>query len=341
VSRARATRPGGEQAGTARRPRLARYLEVWRAARGPWEALGSIALYAAVRLWVLTINCFPVELNLRTGQLMGRIWWLAMKRHRERALANLRPALGNCYSERQLRRIAQRSFEHFAQLYLIEMAMTPRLITHWSWARYVELGELGAALRELLSERGAILLTAHFGNFELLGYVISKLGLPLSAVMRPLDNPLLNEYLMSTRASGGLSLLLKRGAAESFEQILARGGALCFIADQDAGRKGVFAEFFGRRASWYKSIGLLAMYRRVPIIVGSAARQRPGFHYRIEVQRIIRPEEWETRENPLEWITQAYAHALEQAIRRHPEQYLWVHRRWKTRPRDELPALSV
>jgi KDO2-lipid IV(A) lauroyltransferase len=332
-----ASRPGA--AGLRRR--LARYRKVWKAARGPWQALGSIALYAAVRLWVLIINCFPVELNLCTGRLMGRIWWLAMKRHRERALANLRPALGAQYDERQLKRIAQRSFEHFAQLYLIEMAMTPRLITHWSWAKYVELGDLGAALRELLSERGTILLTAHFGNFELLGYVISRLGLPLNVVMRPLDNPLLNEYLMSTRASGGLSLLLKRGAAQSFDDVLARGGALCFIADQDAGRKGVFADFFSRKASWYKSIGLLAMHRRVPIIVGSAARVRPGFHYRIEVQRIIRPEEWEAQEAPLEWITQTYAHALEQAIRRHPEQYLWVHRRWKTRPKDEQPFTAA
>ncbi|NLF33252.1 MAG: lysophospholipid acyltransferase family protein, partial [Planctomycetes bacterium] len=123
--------------------------------------------------------------------------------------------------------------------------------------------------------------------------------------------------------------------------VLAAGGTLCFIADQDAGRKGIFADFFGRPASWYKSIGLLAMQYRVPIIAGAAARQGRGFHYRIAVERIIQPEEWDAQADPLQWITDTYAAALERIIRANPEQYLWVHRRWKSRPRGELaPAVS-
>jgi len=99
-------------------------------------------------------------------------------------------------------------------------------------------------------------------------------------------------------------------------------------------------DFFGRKASTYKSIGLLAMQKRVPIVVGYAVRTRPGFHYRLEVERIIRPEEWESQPDPLYWITQTYSHALEAAIRRWPEQYLWVHRRWKHRPREEQRAAA-
>ena len=73
----------------------------------------------------------------------------------------------------------------------------------------------------------------------------------------------------------------------------------------------------------------------MPLIVGHAVREKPGFRYRIEVERIIQPEEWDGREDSLLWITQAFAHALEAAIRRWPEQYLWVHRRWKSRPKEE------
>lgn len=298
------------------------------------EALRRVGLYVALRLWVLVISCFPIGLNLGTGRLMGRIWWLTHKRHRERALDNLRPALGTTFSERQLRRIARASFEHFAQLYLVELVQTPRLINPWSWSRYVELDTLGPALRELLSHRGTILLTAHFGNFELLGYTICRLGVPLTAIMRPLDNPLINRYLVRTRASGGLSLLYKKGVSAVAAEVIDRGGALCFIADQDAGRKGLFVDFFGRQASTYKSIGLLAMAKQVPVVVGYAARTRPGFHYRIAVERIIQPEEWAQQADPLRWITQTFSHALEAAIRRWPEQYLWVHRRWKHQPRD-------
>jgi KDO2-lipid IV(A) lauroyltransferase len=314
-----------------------RIAEAWQAAPNHRLALRYLLEHAGLRLWALIIGCFPVETNLRTARLMGNIWWLLMKRHRLRAMDNLRPALGDRYDEDQLWKIARRSFEHFAQLYLVEMVMTPRLINEWSWARHVTLHDLGPALRELLRERGVIMLTAHFGNYELLGYTIARLGLPIHAIMRPLDNPLVNEFLVSSREAGGVNLLYKKGVTESADEVVAGGGTLCFISDQDAGRKGIFTDFFGRKASWYKSIGLLAIHHRVPLIVGCAARVSPGFHYRIAVQRIIQPSEWEHQDDPLLWITQTFAHALEAGIRLWPEQYLWMHRRWKTRPKDERP----
>lgn len=304
----------------------------WTDARDVRGALLRLGEYAALRLWALLIACFPIELNLRTARLMGRLWWALRKRHRDRALDNLRPALGDRYDARQLRRIARQSFEHFAQVYLVELVQTPRLVTEWSWARYVELDRLGPALRELLAQRGTILLTGHFGNYELLGYTICRLGLPLTAVMRPVDNPLINRYLVAARRAGGLTLLYKRGASAAAGAVLDRGEPLCFIADQDAGRRGLFVDFFGRPASTYRSIGLLAIAKRVPVIVGYAVRTRRGFHYRIAVERIIRPEEWAGRPDPLRWVTQEFSRALEAAIRRHPEQYLWVHRRWKHQP---------
>ena len=291
--------------------------------------------YLAMRLFALSISAFPIELNLQTARVLGRLWHRVMRRHRNRAMEHLRMALGDTYSERQLETIARKSFEHFAQLYLIELVQTPRLLSQWSWSRHIELGEIGPALRELLADRGAIMLTAHFGNFELLGYAIAKLGLPLVAVMRPLDNPLLNDFLMSSREASGLRLLYKKGATESAQEALENKETLCYIADQNAGRKGLFVDFFGKKASTYKSIGLLAASHDVPVIVGYAARIGRGFRYRIEVERIIRPEEWRNREDPVFWITQEYSWALESAIRKHPEQYLWMHRRWKSRPRDE------
>jgi KDO2-lipid IV(A) lauroyltransferase len=330
------------------------WIAAWREAPSTSAALKTFGLYFAIRLWALVIGCFPIEMNLATARLMGRAWWgltylperalprflrfLSRARDRDRALGNLRPAFGNQYSEAQLHRIARESLEHFAQVYLIELALTPRLVNEWSWSRYVELGNIGPALRQLLAGGPTIMVTPHFGNFELMGYTIARLGLPLSAVMRPLDNPLLTNFLESSRQAGGLTLLYKKGATDRAPQILADGGTLCFIADQDAGRKGVFADFFNRKASWYKSIGLLAMNARAPIIAGQMVRIRRAFRYRMEVERIIRPEEWEARDNPLQWITETFAAAMESAIRRHPEQYLWAHRRWKTRPKDELPA---
>lgn len=313
----------------------------WTQRIGAWlRSLGPRLQYPALRLWVLVIGCFPIEVNLRTARLLGRLWWAVRPNHRDRAMANLRAALGDQYDEQQLRRIARGSFEHFAQLYLVELAMTPRVITAWSWPRYVELGTLGPALRELLSERGVIMLTAHFGNFELLGAMICRLGMPLTAVMRPVDDPKVNRYLVASREATGLTLLYKKGVMAVAGNVIKAGGALCFIADQDAGRKGLFVDFFGRKASTYKSIGLLAMQKQIPIIVGYAARTRKGFHYRLEVERIIQPEDWASQDDPLHWITQTYSHAMESAIRRYPDQYLWVHRRWKHQPRGRRGTSS-
>ncbi len=319
--------------------RLARLLD--RRTAPPWLlAWRYRAEYAALRAYAFLISAFPIRANLVTGRALGDLWWLLSRRHRLLALDHLRAALGDRYDEAALHRIARGSFRHFAQLYLVEMIQTPRLIHEWSWARYVELGDIGPALRELLGQRGAIMLTGHFGNYELLGYTIARLGVPLVAVMRPLDNPWINSYLMDSREAGGLSLLLKKGASATAGEILDNRGVLCFIADQNAGKKGIFVDFFGRKASTYKSIGLLAMRHRVPILVGYAARIAGRFRYRISVERIIQPEEWEPRDDPLHWITRTYTSAIEAAVRRHPEQYLWIHRRWKTRPREEADDVA-
>ncbi len=300
---------------------------------GSAAALRNLCVYAALRAWALLVGCFPIEINLRTARLMGRFWWRISPRHRQRALENLRPSFAGQYDEQQLAQIACGAFEHFAALYLVELLCTPRLITLWSWSRYVQLTDLSSALRILVSGRGCIMLTPHFGNYELLGYTIAQLGLPLTAIMRPPDNPLLDDYLQRTRRRSGLSLLMKKGVSQDADNLLASGGTLCFIADQDAGQRGVFVEFFGRPASWYKSIALLAMRHEKPVIVGGAVRIGGRFRYEIRVTRIIQPREWAGVADPLRWITREFAAALEALIRAAPEQYLWMHRRWKSQPR--------
>jgi KDO2-lipid IV(A) lauroyltransferase len=193
----------------------------------------------------------------------------------------------------------------------------------------------------LISPRGAILVTGHYGNWELVGFMLATLGFPLTAVMRPLDNPYLNRFLMDARAKRGLRLLYKKGASQSAGEVLRAGGVLGFIADQNAGHKGLFVDFFGTKASTYKSIGLLAMEHHVPIVVGCARRVSHRFRYEIECNRVIRPEEWADRDDPLLWITREYTTAIEEFVRQAPQQYLWIHRRWKSRPRAEQDGAVV
>lgn len=295
--------------------------------------------YIGLRYATMIFQMFPINLNLRTARLMGWIWHQAMPRHRDRAREHLRLAFRHEMSARRIDQVALASMQHMAMM-AMEVLFTPRLINEWTWPRYVSLRNIERAIEVLLRRKGAILVTGHYGSWELVGYTLAALGFPLVAVMRPLDNPYLNRYLTEARARRGLRLLYKKGAMQSADDVLASGGLLAFIADQNAGRKGLFVDFFGRKASTYKSIALLAIEHEVPILVGYARRLSHRFEYEVACNRVIEPAEWAGRDDPVEWITQAYTSAIEDFVREVPEQYLWIHRRWKSRPRNELPARS-
>ncbi len=119
------------------------------------------------------------------------------------------------------------------------------------------------------------------------------------------------------------------------EDIASTGSTLCFIVDQDAGRKGIFVDFFGRMASTYKSISLLAITNNIPIGVAYSRRVDNRFYFEMGVPRVILPEEWADKDDPLEWITAEYTKAIEKFVREDPSQYWWLHRRWKHRPKEE------
>jgi len=183
-----------------------------------------------------------------------------------------------------------------------------------------------------------IYVSGHFGNWEVVGYNMGALGFPMTAVARPLDNPFISRYIYGIRARRGMTILDKKGAAEQAGDLLANKGLLSFIADQDAGRKGCFVDFFGRKASTYKSIALLAMQYGAPIVVGYGRRLDEEYHFALGIQRVIHPHEWADKPDPMRWITQEYTRALEEVVRSAPEQYLWTHRRWKHRPKGEPEA---
>lgn len=292
--------------------------------------------YVAIRSIAFLFRMFPVDLNLRTARLIGDFWWYIDPRHRERTMKHIKLAFGDEYDDKQVTDLARKCFRHWT-MYAVEFMCGMRLVNEWNILKYVNPVGLTPLLELMLEKRGVILLTGHYGNFELSGYLFATVGFETVAVMRPLDNSYLNDYVVRTRARQGLRLLSKAGVSAEAEDILQRGGTIGFVADQDAGRKGVFVDFFGQPASTYKSIALLAMACDTPIVVGAARRAGDRFYYDLLVERIIMPEEWADQRDPLKWITQEYSSALEALIRRAPEQYLWLHRRWKTAPGTRRP----
>jgi KDO2-lipid IV(A) lauroyltransferase len=164
------------------------------------------------------------------------------------------------------------------------------------------------------------------------GYILGLLGFKVHAVARPLDNPYVDDFLRSFRERTGQKVLAKKGDFEEMESLLAHGGVLATLADQDAGQRGLFVDFFGRPASTHKAMALMALEYQVPIVVALARNTGGPMRYEIISDDLILPEEYSGRPDAVRAITQRLTAALEQVVRSSPEQYFWLHRRWKHQP---------
>ena len=304
------------------------------------SALVNWSQYLALRGVGGLMQSFAVEENLRTAAGVGSLFYRLNGKRRSRAERNIALSFPE-WDARRVRETAERSMQHMFQLFMVDALAAGRLITPASWPRYIRLGEIRSVLGRLVHQTPLILVTGHCGNWELLGFALSVIGFPVVALARPLDNPLVDRWLRRMREARGMKILTKWGATTTVQDIIGRGGRVGFIADQNAGERGLFVPFFGRLASSYKSIGLLAMRHRVPIVAGCAARVRGGMAYELNCPDVILPQEWEGREDPLFYITARFNRAIEQMVRAAPEQYLWLHRRWKSRPRHEREGKPI
>ena len=287
--------------------------------------------YLALRTLVMFLYLFNVETNLNTACFLGRLLWKYYHRGRNRALDNLRASFPE-KSEQWVWETGRRSFEHIAML-AIDVLLTPRLVKRYNWRNYSQYKNVERTKWLMQEGRGLLIVGGHYSNFEIVGYLMGLFGFNVYSIARPLDNKFINKHLYEVRRRMGQKIIDKKGAAELMGKTASSGATLCFIADQDAGKKGIFVDFFGRKASTYKSIGLIAATNNIPIVVGYSRRIGNRFYFEIGVNRIIFPEEWIGLDDPLEWITAEYTKAIENFVREDPSQYWWLHRRWKHQPK--------
>jgi Kdo2-lipid IVA lauroyltransferase/acyltransferase len=305
-------------------------------ANKPRHDLFDRLVYLGLRITSMAMHWFPVDTNLRTARLIGSVWYRFDRKHRARAIANIQRSFPH-FTHEQCDEVAEKGLQNMFMLG-VEVLHTTRLVRIDTWRKYVELDNFRKPLELLMTRnQGAIMLTGHYGNWEILGYVLATLGFESTAVARPLDNPYLNDWVFGVRKRQGQKIVGKKGATGEISQLLADGGVIGFVADQNAGSKGIFVDFFGRKASTYKSIGLLAMEYDVPVVIGYARRLDGKFRFMLGTQDIIWPKDWKDQSDPLRYITQRYTQAIQQFVSDDPTQYLWAHRRWKTRPKGEQP----
>jgi KDO2-lipid IV(A) lauroyltransferase len=285
------------------------------------------AVYVVVRIMICIVQALPLE----TGRkLAAGCAWLMCDVLRMRAkvvdenLAHAFPDL----APRQRAVLARRMWEHLFLL-VLEVAHVPRKINETNWRQYIKIKDVAPLMRLLIGKRPVIVVTGHFGNFELGGYALGVLGFPTYTVARNLDNPYLDRYLAGFRAATGQHLIPKNGGYDQIEQVLSSGGTMAFLADQYAGEKGCWVDFFGRPASAHKAIALLALEHDAPVAVCYARRTDGPMHFEMVSAAIADPHDTAGDLGTVRDITQWYTAQLENGIRVSPEQYWWVHRRWK------------
>jgi Kdo2-lipid IVA lauroyltransferase/acyltransferase len=189
------------------------------------------------------------------------------------------------------------------------------------------------AFRAALAEgRGVVIASGHVGNHEIGAAALSARDIPLDLVVQRQGNPLFDVALNAARTTLGLGIIDRAEAKRLAIKSLRNGRAVAFAADQNAGKAGLFVPFFGRLASTHRGAALFAIKTEAPLFLATSLRSGDG--YEVTFQRID-----VDRSGPLDDVvyrlTAAFTARLEQVVRSAPEQYLWLHRRWRTRPPAE------
>jgi KDO2-lipid IV(A) lauroyltransferase len=275
------------------------------------------------------VRRLPRRVVLALGRGLGRIWAALDRRHLGIAAENLRLAFPE-WHEARVRATARGVYAHFAAVLLEILWMEGRPVAELLALTEIEgLEHLKAALA---LGRGVVSPIAHLGNWELQGVATPPLIGPSAVIARPLDNPALDRRLVSFRTSTGNVVIYKRKALAHILTTLREGRLVAIMLDQNVQAKdGIFVRFFGRAASTTTVAAALALKTGCPIVPARCVR-RPDGRYRMAYGPVV---EWRgsgRRDEDIVGLTQHITSIIEGWVRETPEQWLWLHRRWKTQP---------
>lgn len=308
------------------------------------QKLRWLGEYLIFRLITCFIEIMSVRQTIRLAEFMGWLFVHVLPRKMTRyqvAFENIQTAFNDEYSSEEIDEIIEKMWVHLFRL-VAEMIQFPRKLHRENFRQVISFHNRCEAATALNSGRPVFMLSGHFGNWEATTATFGMFGFPMGIVARKLDNPYLHQWFLKTREVTGHRLLLKRGSWDGISDTINAGGNLGLLCDQDAGRRGVFVDFFGRPASTFRSIALMAIENEALIVLGYGARLPDDFEesrwvqFSVGCETVIDTKTIQS-DDEVRTITEMFTQALENVVRRHPEQYFWVHRRWKSEPRKKKP----
>jgi len=289
-------------------------------------------VYAAARVAIGAAARVPQWLGYRLAAWLGALWFRFDGRRRRFACKFLRQAYPEL-SEREHLRLGSRATSSLFMVPL-DMARLTRLLARGGDVR--EVVDVSHAQQQLdRVQKPFFGLTAHLGSWEVAAVSMAQMVGDAHGIARITKNPLLNRWLLGTRQKGGLTIHPRRGGFKDLANAMAGGGVGLQVVDQNQRLRGVFAPFFGKTASCERAAVSLALRRGYPIVVGAALRRGRGFRFELVACEPYVPVKTGDKQRDLLTAVGEVNRRIEALIRQAPEQYLWIHDRYRTQPSED------
>jgi len=289
--------------------------------------------YLIVLFLIKFISLFPYKIASDIGGSIGRLGYYIDGKHRNITLNNLTMAFPE-KGKREIIFIARKAFENLGRsvaevIYITNRKTDDLKKVLYEWITVEGRDNLDHAIKK---GKGILLLTAHFGNWELLGLTAATHGYKLNVIARPLDNPKLDTFINSLRSITGTNVYPKKGVLKDILKSLKQGEGVGILIDQNTSRsEGVFVDFFGQPASTNRGPAVIAMKSETPVVPFFIIRENK-YRHRIVYCEEIPLHRSGDKEKDAVLNTKMFTKKVESFIRNYPEQWFWMHQRWKTRP---------
>ena len=292
------------------------------------KKLSHLLQYAALRAVYFIFAILPLSFTYSLAKTLGSFVYSFIGFRKQVVLDNLHIAFGNEKPEAEIAELARQTYQNIAMSF-IELMVSQKLIN--SALHMIEVKHIEVVHRLLKKGHGLILISGHLGNWELQGAAAAAIiKSPITVAATKQSNPYINRFITQRRNELGMQVAGSKGARRLLLRALKNHEAIALVADQNAGRDAVFVDFFGKLAATQPGPAQLALKYKAPMVVAAALRTGPGkfkiLHLEVEI----------LDDDTVESLTQRHVKILEGFIRQYPEQYFWLHRRWKRRPPEEL-----
>ncbi len=274
-----------------------------------------------------------IEEARKIGEAIALGWYKIDRRRRQLAENNIKFALNA--SELQAKEIAKENFLHYGKI-IGEIGKWEEIYSKSDQFFNLKNFSYVEELKGKEKTKGFILLTGHIGNWEIATIAFTKYIGSGTAIVKKIHNQYINDFITNMRKEMGLELISEKNTVFKMMRKIRNGEILIFLLDQNAPLKeAVFVDFFGKPASTFKVVALLSLRFNIPVLPAYCIRNQQGT-FDINFEKPIYPQRTDNIEHDILLNTQAYTNFIEKVIIKHPEQWFWVHNRWKNQPLEKV-----